>query len=100
MTEENMTVDWLYLPSVPFDIIMTKIAHESLTTLRNCMEVCSTWKKRILENPEVKDTIKNKMERAFGPEVSVDPGCRMLPTNEEIINAKWFSKFNNNDYPI
>ena len=73
---------------------MTKIAHESLTTLRNCMEVCSTWKKRILENPEVKDTIKNKMERTFGAEVSVDPGCRMLPTNEEIINAKWFSDKN------
>ena len=102
MTEDNMPVDWLYLPSVPFDIIMTKIAHDSLTTLRSCTEVCSAWnemiEKGILKNPAVMDTLRdNKMERVFGPEVRVypsflHPGNGLLPSSEEIDNAKWLSK--------
>jgi len=96
-----MTVDWLYLPSVPFDVIMTKIAHDSLTTLRNCTEVCSTWnemiEKGILKNPAVMDTLRdNKMEHAFGPQVRVNSfefrprnRLQLLPSNEEISNAKW-----------
>ena len=93
-----MTVDWPYLPHIPFDLIMTKIAQESLTTLRNCMEVCSTWhdmiEKDILKNPAVMDTIRDKMKRAFGPEVKLalkDRYIRMLPTSEQISNAKWLS---------
>jgi len=101
MTKENMTVNWLYLPSVPFDIIMTKIAHDSLTTLRSCTEVCSAWnemiEKDILKNPAVMDTVRDKMERTFGPEVRVNPfdfhsGTRLLPSSEEISNAKWLSE--------
>ena len=85
MTEENKTVDWLYLPRIPFEIIMTKIAHESLTTLRSCTEVCSTWngmiEKDIFKNSAVMDTVRDKMKRAFGPEVRVDPfDCR--PSNK------------------
>ena len=105
-----MTVDWLYLPSVPFDIIMTKIAHESLTTLRSCTEVCSAWnemiEKGILKNPAVMETLRdNKMERVFGPEVKVYPfvfgprnTLQLLPSNEEIANAKWLSKYLSNDH--
>ena len=102
MTEDNIPVDWLYLPRVPFDIIMTKIAHESLTTLRSCTEVCSAWnemiEKDILKKSAVMNTIRDKMKRAFGPEVRVNPFAflsrnRMqLPSNEEISNAKWLSK--------
>ena len=96
-----MTVNWLYLPSVPFDIIMTKIAHDSLTTLRSCTEVCSAWyemiEKDILKNPVVMDTVRDKMEHAFGPAVRVSPpflhpGKGLLPSSEEISNAKWLSK--------
>ena len=96
-----MPVDWLYLPSIPFDIIMRKIADESLTTLRSCTEVCSAWNKMIekdiLKKPAVMDTVRDEMERAFGPEVRVNPWdfCprpQPLPSNEEISNAKWLSK--------
>ena len=99
MTNDNMTVNWLDLPRIPFDLIMKKIAHESLTDLRSCTEVCCVWSKMIeediLEKPAVMDTVRDKMERAFGPEVKVnftDLGTRMLPTSEQISNAKWLSK--------
>ena len=92
-----MSVNWLDLPDIPFGIIMTKIAHNDLTTLRSCMKVCSAWHDLIEKNPVVKDTVRDKMERVFGPEVSVDPESRTLPTSEDIINAKWFSKYNNNN---
>ena len=100
MTEENKTVDWLYLPKIPFDIIMTKIAHESLTTLRSCTEVCSTWngmiEKDILKNPAVMAIIRDKVEIAFGPSVKISGPSflrtKLLPSSEEISNAKWLSK--------
>ena len=96
MTEENIPVDWLCLPRVPFVIIMTKIAHESLTNLRSCTEVCSTWngmiEKDILKNPAVMDTVRGKMERAFGPEVGPRNILQPLPSSEEISNAMWLSK--------
>ena len=102
MTNENLQVNWLHLPRLPFDVIMTKIAHESLTDLRSCSRVCSAWSKMIekdiLKNPAVMVTIREKTERAFGSEVRVDPsdsGTKMLPllpNNELISNAKWLSK--------
>ena len=100
MMNESMTVNWLHLPRIPFDDIMTMVAHKSLADLESCSEVCSTWNKMIekdiLKNPAVMDTIRNKTERAFGPEVRVHPlydsGTRMLPNNEIISNAKWLSK--------
>ena len=101
---ENMTatVDWLHLPRIPFEVIMTNVAHKSLADLQSCSEVCSAWsvriEKDILKNPAVMDTIREKTERAFGSEVRVDPsdpGTKMLPllpNNELISNAKWLSK--------
>ena len=97
MTEYHMPVDWLYLPKIPFDIIMTKIAHESLTTLRSCTEVCSTWngmiEKGIWKNLEVMSIIRDKVEVAFGQIIGPSHlrTC-LLPTSEEISNAKWLSK--------
>ncbi len=92
--------DWLQLPHIPFDVIMTKIAHKSLVDLQSCSEVCTTWsvliEKDILKNPTVMGAIRDKTEHAFGPEARVDPldsGNRMLPNNEMISNAKWLSKY-------
>ena len=98
MTEENKTVDWLYLPRIPFEIIMTKIAHESLTTLRSCTEVCSTWngmiEKDIFKNLET--IIRDKVEIVFGQKIGPSHlkrlSTRLLPSSEEISNAKWLSK--------
>ena len=100
MMNENMPVNWLHLPRIPFDDIMMMVAHKSLADLESCSEVCSTWNKMIekdiLKNPAVIDTIRDETERAFGPEVGVHPlndsGTRMLPNNEMISNAKWLSK--------
>ena len=41
MTNENLQVSWLHMPRLPFDVIMSKIAHNSLTDLRSCSRVCS-----------------------------------------------------------
>ena len=99
MTNENMKVNWLHLPRIPFDVVMTKIVHESLTDLRSCSRVCSSWsemiEKDILKNLAVMDTVRDKMKRAFGPEAKVsflDRYIRMLPSSEQISNAKWLSK--------
>ena len=95
-----MTVDWLHLPRIPFEVIMIKVAQESVTDLRSCTEVCSAWsemiEKDILKNPPMLDIIREKMERAFGPDIRVDPfndsGTGMLPNSEQISSAKWLSK--------
>ena len=99
MTDENMTVNWHHLPDIPFKVIMTEVAKESLTDLRSCTEVCSAWsdkiEKDILKNPVVMDTVRDKMKAAFGPEIKVALFSRetgMLPTSEQISNAKWLSK--------
>ena len=100
MTNENMTVDWLHLPSIPFEVIMTKVAQESLTDLRSCTEVCSAWSEMIegdiLKNRAVIDIVRDQTERAFGPDLGVFrcnfSVTRMLPTSEQISNSKWFSK--------
>ena len=102
MTHENMTVDWLHLPIIPFEVIMTKVkvAQENLTELRSCAQVCSAWSEMIegdiLKNRAVIDTVRDQMERAFGSDLGVSRSnfsvTRMLPTSEQISNAKWFSK--------
>ena len=100
MTHENMTVDWLHLPSIPFEVIMTKVAQENLTDLRSCAQVCSAWSEMIegdiLKNRAVIDTVRDQMERAFGSDHGVSRSnfsvTRMLPISEQISNAKWFSK--------
>jgi len=106
MMNEDMTANWLHLPRIPFEVIMTKVAHKSLADLQSCSEVCSVWsvmiEKDILKNPAVMDTIRDETERAFGPEARVDPWTNvsgtimfpLLPNNELISNAKWLSDRN------
>ena len=85
------------MPSVPFGIIMTKIAHESLHTLRSCLQVCSAWnvmiETDILKNSIVMDIIRDKFEVAFGSfHLGTRPLEDPLPSSEDITDAKWLSK--------
>ena len=76
--------DWLALPKLVLGDIMKKIALKSITTLRICTEVCTSWKEEIMSNPVIKQIARTKMETAL------DPG--EFPSSEEISNAKWLSK--------
>ena len=62
MADSGDHPDWLNLPDLAFNEIMMMIS------LRNCMQVCSSWKERItkniLENPTKKNIIRARMERA------------------------------------
>ena len=94
MTDENMTVNWHHLPDIPFKVIMTEVAKESLTDLRSCTEVCSAWsdkiEKDILKNPAMMDTVRDEVIRAFPP--SFPTHVPVFPTSEQISNAKWLCK--------
>ena len=83
MAEIEDKPDWLSLPDLAFNEIMMMIS------LRKCMQVCSSWKERItkniLENPTKKNIIRARMERAMGP--------GMIPSSEDICNAKWLGKY-------
>ena len=76
--------DWLTLPDLILSDIMKMIALESITTLRICTEVCTSWEEKIMGNPLLMQIARSKMETAFGPEE--------FPSREEISNAKWLSK--------
>ena len=88
-TEESDPVlfmsNWHNLPDLAFDTIMMMV---SVTVLRRCSQVCTSWKekitKNILENKTKKNVIRARMERALGP--------GMFPSAEEICNAKWLGK--------
>ena len=71
--------DWLNLPDLAFNEIMM------MTSLRKCMQVCSSWKERItkniLENPTKKNIIKARIESAMGP--------GKFPSIGVILDAKW-----------
>ena len=73
--------DWLNLPDLAFNEIMMMIS------LRKCMQVCSSWKKRIIEN-----ILKNPMKRMFiRIRILIALGPERFPSNEDICNAKWLS---------
>ena len=76
--------DWLTLPELVLSDIMKMIALESITTLRRCAEVCTSWEAEIMSNPLIKQSGRTKMERAFG--------AGEFPSSEEISNAIWLSK--------
>ena len=79
--------DWLTLPDLVLSDIMKMIALESITTLRICTEVCTSWEEKImsiLSNPLIMQIARTKIETAFGP--------GEFPSSEEISNAKWLSK--------
>ena len=78
---------WLTLPDLIFSDIMMMIALESLESLHRCRQVCKIWNEKILryiwENKSKKRTIKERIERSWGPDMDI------LPTDEEISHAKW-----------
>ena len=76
--------DWLALPDLVLSDIMKMIALESVTTLRICTQVCTSWEEEIMSNPLIKQIARTKIETAFGP--------GEFPFSEEISNAKWLSK--------
>ena len=77
---------WQNLPDVPFNLLMMM---QSTTQLRILTQVSSSLKKRIKENilerPAKKKILRARIERALGPGI--------FPSNEEITNAMWLSKF-------
>ena len=81
---------WLKLPDIVFSDIMMMVAQDSLTTLRRCTEVCSTWDAmittHIFENQNKMSIIKDNILRAL----TIGPG--MYPSKEDLSNAKWLSK--------
>ena len=52
--------DWLTLPDLVLSDIMKKIALESISTLRNCAEVCRRWEQEIMSNPVIQDIARTK----------------------------------------
>ena len=74
--------NWLNLPDLAFNEIMMMII-----SLHRCMQVCSSWRERITnniwKNPSRRNFIRDRIERAIGPE--------RFPSNEEICIAKWLS---------
>ena len=82
----NSFNNYLNLPDLVFNNLMKML---STTDLRRLKQVSVSWKKRItetfLENPANRNTLRAKIERAMGP--------GMLPSNEEITNAMWLSKY-------
>ena len=76
--------DWLRLPDLVLSDIMKMIALESITTLRICTEVCTSWEEEIISNPLIKQIARTKIETAYGPEE--------FPSREEFFNAEWLSK--------
>ena len=89
----SLSIDdhWLKLPDLVFSDIMMMVAQDSLTSLRRCTEVCSTWDamitSHILENQSKMSIIKDNILRAL----TVGPG--MFPSDEDISNAKWLSMY-------
>ena len=77
--------NWHNLPDLAFDTIMMMV---NVTSLRRCLQVCTSWKEKItqniFENKTKKNIIRARMERALGP--------GMFPSAEEICNAKWLGK--------
>ena len=77
--------DWLTLPVLVLSDVMKMIVLESITTLRRCAEVCTSWEKEITSNPLIKQIARTKIERAFGPGEFL--------SSEEISHAIWLSKY-------
>ena len=76
--------DWLRLPDLVLSDIMKVIALESITTLRICTKVCTSWEEEIMSNPLIMQIATTKIDTTFGPE--------KFPSSDEISNAKWLSK--------
>ena len=78
-------MSWLTLPDLIFIEIMSMVGLESMESLDRCRQVCRKWNDNIMVhiwgNPRKKKILKEKVEKNWGP--------GMLPSDEEISNAKW-----------
>ena len=79
---------WLNLPDVPFNVLMMML---TITDLRRLTQVSSSWKNRIMEN-FLKNPANHKTLRARAWSRRA-LGFWMVPSNEEITNVIWLSKY-------
>ena len=76
---------WLMVPDLIFSDIMMKVGFDSLDRLHSCRRVCKAWNEMILrdvcQSRKNRKIMRERIEKIWGP--------GMLPTNEEISEAKW-----------
>ena len=76
---------WLTVPDLIFSDIMMKVGFDSLVRLHSCRRVCKAWNEMIVrdvcQSRKNRKIMRERMEKIWGP--------GMLPTNEEISEAKW-----------
>ena len=100
--------NFLNLPDVPFNLFAMML---SITQLRGLSQVSSSWRKRIseniLENPARKNELRARIQRAIVPkpiiktnhfmDMDIEYGYEwteyQYPSNEDISNAMWLSKY-------
>jgi len=76
---------WLMVPDLIFSDIMMKVGFDSLDRLHSCRRVCKAWNEMIL-----RDVCQSRKNRKIMRErIEKIWGLGMLPTNEEISEAKW-----------
>ena len=68
--------DWLTLPDLVLSDIMKMIALESITTLRICTQVCTSWKEEIMSNPLIMQFALTKGCSQSRPPNLCTPQCK------------------------
>ena len=76
---------FLNLPDIPFTVFAMTL---SITQLRVLTQVSSSLKKRITENILENQARKNNLR------VQIQRAMEQYPSNEDISNAMWLSKYN------
>ena len=79
---------WLTLPDMIFSDIMLMVGLESLESLHRCRQVCSKWNEKILIDIRYRENLRKIIKER----VEKNWGLGMLPTDEEISNAKLAGK--------
>ena len=71
-----------------FTKIMMMVGLDSLKSLLRCEQVCKTWNAMIMQyiwkSPSKRNILKIMIEENWGPE--------LLPSDDDISNAKWLGK--------
>ena len=75
---------FLKLPDIPFNVLAMTL---SITQLRVLTQVSSSLKKRITENILENQARKNNLR------VRIQRAMEQYPSNEDISNAMWLSKY-------
>ena len=92
MSEPSMTgshdTKALVLPDLIFSDIMMKVGFESLEGLHRCRQVCSKWNEKILIDIRYRENLRKIIKERVEKNWSLG----MLPTDEEILNAKLAGK--------